>query len=1129
MKYWKRVFKTFLLLPLSIIANANALADVDIISGKLQLSFTDEVVKGARPIKIQRGYYVLPQTNGELPIEKVTESIGIFPHLNIYLKRNNNNYFAEIIELGVGKTIYKDVEHQNNTLKMKYAAPLSTINANSTHMNSHLQGYRNQQENNELIFYRKEGKAILKLANGGTRFYTKHGKKRTWKDKKAGHFWKLSYKYRLEKEISPEGVVTTYCYEGKKSITIRKISPHDGSIFSWVKVIFCYTPKFGLKIQTSNNRELFYEIGHYGKQFLLKSLSIQGRPIQYFYYVLDESTNIFHLQRVEDETNKLEVDYLFPKENEGNIKVQSIRKDGMDIYSISYKKNSTLLSFPCGSYKRFLHNNHFLKEIITLDKDKNTYTNEVFTWVDGSLVSKVLKDSNGQILSSQYFVYDEHKNLIQKTTSNHSETYTSTYIYNENHLCIKEKNGNLSISYNYLPSTNVLCEKKTKDLTKSYLFNEHNLLIEKKETYSDFEKVETYTYDPKSHMLQTKVACGNQTNYEYDSKNNLIKESTESCSINYYYDNAQRMVKKVFPLGSTYEYDQYGNLIKKKKNSHLLEEITYNKQNLPILHKIGDKQKQKYYDNSGNLIQVIDYTGATTSYEYDEFNRCTKKTLPQVIVNEETTCPSWSYEYDSFGNKITIISPSGNKSYTAYNLQNKPILITYPDKSSISYTYDKKGNVLSSTLQDGSKIYYTYNTLGACVSIQQGAVKESWEYDGFLLNCYTNKRGLKTYYYYDEFGRKVAEDFEGKIKLFSYDNMGNLCKIEDGVSYTEKKYDTEGKLLEIVKENSFVTKYEYHEDGTKTKAVNFDNIFLYNIDGQLIESINALGEKTIKTFDRQKRPVEKRVTSSTEKLLYFEKTSYDIEGNITKKSTSNTKTLYQYDTMGRVIKQIESDGKETLYLYDCKGRLIKKTLPSKVFIQYEYDLLDRKIAMHSSDATINYKYLYQGMDLVRIKDLVMNKSFEREYSKFGELIQETNCFGLTTTWTYDSFGRVKTITLPDMSSITFTYKNGNVTQNFIESTSIAEMYDDELTHYETDELQITTDNLHQEEQYDALGRRITSYNALGEKTTYQYDPFGRLIATTENDSTTYYLYNGDNAIATFIKNGHVLELQVPSI
>ena len=144
-------------------------------------------------------------------------------------------------------------------------------------------------------------------------------------------------------------------------------------------------------------------------------------------------------------------------------------------------------------------------------------------------------------------------------------------------------------------------------------------------------------------------------------------------------------------------------------------------------------------------------------------------------------------------------------------------------------------------------------------------------------------------------------------------------------------------------------------------------------DFQKIE-IDSLGNKRIEVFDSQDRIIETKKLSPKGEELFCEQIFYDLEGNIKKKKTQDLDLEFEYDNMGRKIKEIESGKKVTSYEYDKHGHIIKKTLPSQVYLDFTSDSFDRRLSVISSDGTVNYEYRYSNLNLVEVVDKVLGRA-----------------------------------------------------------------------------------------------------------------------------------------------------------
>lgn len=215
------------------------------------------------------------------------------------------------------------------------------------------------------------------------------------------------------------------------------------------------------------------------------------------------------------------------------------------------------------------------------------------------------------------------------------------------------------------------------------------------------------TYDGDGNMLSLNFRTSTfdmKILYEYDSKKNILKESTFEkdvldSEIIYKYDLNGNLIEDLvisqndtYRIGTKYEYDSKGNLIK---------EHTTNSVGL-------DQEEIHKYDSEGKEIEFYSFCGGE--------------------LNSKNT-----YKHDSKGNTIEI---------NYYDAKEKLI-------ETRKYEYDSKGN----------KIVFVYLPDGTLIK------KEILNANGEIIEMYlSNSEGnlylkLKCNYNYNSFGNLVKRDF----------------------------------------------------------------------------------------------------------------------------------------------------------------------------------------------------------------------------------------------------------------------------------------------------------------------------------------------------------------------------------
>ena len=139
------------------------------------------------------------------------------------------------------------------------------------------------------------------------------------------------------------------------------------------------------------------------------------------------------------------------------------------------------------------------------------------------------------------------------------------------------------------------------------------------------------------------------------------------------------------------------------------------------------------------------------------------------------------------------------------------------------------------------------------------------------------------------------------------------------------------------------------------------------------------------------------------------------------------------------------------------------------------------------------------------------------------LTMVSNPWGLSNeAWSYDALGNRKTDKQRGGSNPWQANANNQITKSYTENnTPITPVWDENgsLIEHQTSD---PAPELNQSYQYDVQNRLIEVRAKDGQRIArYQYDPFGRRIAKTTGEGTTYFLYTDDGLIAEASANGTV--------
>ena len=582
--------------------------------------------------------------------------------------------------------------------------------------------------------------------------------------------------------------------------------------------------------------------------------------------------------------------------------------------------------------------------------------------------------------------------------------------------------------------------------------------------------------------------AGRVTTLAYDANNN-INTITDSIGSSYTFTvTNDTLTALVYPGGgqSSYTYDQNGFMLTKTDPNGNTTAYTYDSEHrvltatdaegavksiiypsttdttrtTTVTEKDGGLWQYTYDTQAGTLTSKTDPQGGVTSYTYDQNRNTTSRTDPD---NSATT-----YTYDAIGNMTSTTDALGQTTSYTYNSFGQATSITDPQGSTTTSSYDEKGNLTSTADAAGATTSYEYDNQGHVTKV-------------------TNPAGQSTTYAYDQSGNlSSVTDPAGATTSFTYDAAGNVTSQTDANgSITRYEYDSSNRLIKVTDPAGNSTTFGYDANGNRTSQTDANgNVtsYEYNSKGQLIKVIDALGNTTTYTYGGA--GCASCGSGGGDKIISVT----DANGNTNR---------FEYDHLGRKVKDIDALGNETSYTYDSKGNLLTKTDANGHVTSFAYDPLGR--VREQIDAL---------MGVVKF-----------EYSPKGQITKVTDALGNATTYEYDAMGRVIKTASPDTGIVTYTY---NVTGTLAgktdaSGTTIKYQYDSQnrLTTIDfPSDIDITYTY---DDCVNGKGRVCTMIDQAG-TTEYEYDKLSRIVKEKKtilgSTYVTGYSYDKSGAFAS---------------
>nr|WP_228057013.1 putative Ig domain-containing protein [Tychonema sp. LEGE 07203] len=749
-------------------------------------------------------------------------------------------------------------------------------------------------------------------------------------------------------------------------------------------------------------------------------------------------------------------------------------------------------------------------------------------------------DSRGNVLTE----IDPLGKRVDRTFDGDNNVLTETVITTELNAAGTSVEVRSKTEWTYDAKGNKLTEKDPLGNVSRWTYNSRGQVLTETDALGN---AATYTYSPSGNLLTTKDATGNVTKYSYDMRGNILSLTDAANNITrFQYDGGGNVTNLEDASGNkaTYTYDSNGNMLR---------------ETMKVATPTGEKElvTEWTYNNEGK-IKSITQSGRTTTYEYDSNGRQSAS----IDGNRRT-----EYRYNSQGKLVETIYPDDTPSNS--------------DNSRTITVYDKGGRQRATIDRDGRVTHYKYDDAGRLTetiyptedanqvqsllnAISPGQTPQSVDWTNIVYPDTTpaylasNSR-TKTEYY--KTGEVKAEiDVSGNRTEYEYDAAGRVSLTRfDATNYITYTYDTVGnRKTETVFAGGTSTTTTYDSKGQVTATTDPNGKttkFEYDANGQLKAVVDALKKRT--------------------------EYGYDSAGNLTSvKDALGQVTAYEYDEKGRRKAVIRPDNKRSTFVYDDVANTVTITDFNNKTVKYTYNDQNQVVAkqyQNVSGATVSVTYATNGLEetitdsrgatvykydslgqVISRKDpvgpyLASGNSIEYKYES-GQ-VSEVKTPTRTTGYTYDSEGRLKTVSTPDMGTVMYDYDSlGNLWKTLYPNNLVeTRIYDslgrlDLVKTVKVDpvtklELQVVSSY---DYAVDAVGNRREVLENSGRKVEYKYDDLNRLLEekitndpsgnnrvvsytydavgnrlskTDSVSGVTTYTYNGLNQLSTSTTNG----------
>jgi YD repeat-containing protein len=544
------------------------------------------------------------------------------------------------------------------------------------------------------------------------------------------------------------------------------------------------------------------------------------------------------------------------------------------------------------------------------------------------------------------------------------------------------------------------------------------------------------------------------------------------------------------------------------------------------------KYEELSYDDAGRLEEKRTRANETITYYYDELNRLKTKAVTGVPERSIT------YEYDLLSRQINIIDTiSSNTIQNDFDNVGRLKSVTYDyyddypflDDKIVQYEYDAAGNRKELMYpDDGKYVRYNYDKLNRLVSIRSDCIIGYWNFDegeGDIAHdeVGANNGNIENGALWTSSGKiDSALDFAG--------NSGYVDLGQDTWSASELAKGTISAWVKIPDITTPMTDNGHSIVNVEACALRFngltdkfrftlyDGVSVHGKDGTTTPQNNMWylvsmtwdGETTVLYVNgnpENSDPTGSPDCDSSSRNGYiganWNLTSF-FDGIIDEVMIFDR--ALQQEEIEAIYDGTNQDEMIARYEYDALSSRVSARYGNDTSAEYNYDMADRLLALNNqtNSENLSYDYSYDNVGnrltmLVNGTDL-HNYTYDNIY-QLTEVDYPEDSFTDDTSFVYDPAGNRWQVTGSGLGP----YYATNILNQYTSAGTVYFSYDDNgnLTGDGTDSY-----------TYDAENRLMTA-NASGLSVTYNYGPSGRRISKTIGGETTYYIYDGDQAICEY--------------
>lgn len=410
--------------------------------------------------------------------------------------------------------------------------------------------------------------------------------------------------------------------------------------------------------------------------------------------------------------------------------------------------------------------------------------------------------------------------------------------------------------------------------------------------------------------------------------------------------------------------------------------------------------------------------------------------LPLTIsrILDDGTTQQNQYQYNSLGNVTSEIDPVGRTfSYTyasnGIDLLDKRQTRGTNNELLASFTYNSQHLPLTAADTAQETTTYTYNSYGQVLT----ATNAKNETTTYAYDRDQDNDGLT-----DGYLTSITRPATGAVTTFTYDTAKRVQTVTDSDGYAvTTSYDNIDRPMTITYPDTTTRQFRYNDNVTGAMLLDLTGIKdrrgrwtykYYNGNRKIIKITDPLGRNTL--FDWCMCGALNSITDGNSHVTTFVR---DVQGRVTSKTFADTKSItYTYEaSISRLKSMTDAKNQTTSYQYfadnDLKQISYTNAQIATPTVNFTYDPNYNRIAtMVDGTGTTNYTYnAITGLtspgagQLQSVAGPLVSSTITYTYDELGRQLSEA-VNGTAASQTYDSLGRIETVTNP-LGSFTNSY------------------------------------------------------------------------------------------------------------